>query len=63
MHCGDCKYLGWLGLDKWCRHPAINKPILQWGKQCAQWIEFDSKPLPGQQPSWLAPVKLTEQLA
>ena len=33
----------------------------EFAKQCAQWIEFDAKPLPGQQPSWPAPVNLTEK--
>ena len=63
---GPCKYLGWLGLVVWCRHPAHLEPIeparaaaiRQTAGKCASWVDFEQKVMPTMKQWWPDPVKL-----
>lgn len=57
--CGGCKYLGWRGLVKWCRHPAHVVRIKPAGK-CPDFIDLDAKVMPGNPAPWPEPVNLQE---
>jgi hypothetical protein len=58
--CGDCKYFGFRGLEKWCRHPDHLRAIRKWGKQCPDWVEWDAKHMPGHPAPWPYPVSLAK---
>jgi hypothetical protein len=57
-HCGECRYGGWKGLVKYCRHPGHVKPITQWEKKCPEFCDQDRKIMPGQEQPWAEPVRL-----
>jgi hypothetical protein len=57
-HCGTCKYMGWKGLKAWCRHPKHVTAIVTWGKRCPEWIDWETKIMPGHEAPWPDPVSL-----
>lgn len=60
-HCGNCKYVGWYGLQKWCRHPDHVEPIRRPDKSCQDWLDEETKHMPGETPPWPYPVSLIKE--
>ncbi|MDY0262002.1 hypothetical protein [Syntrophotalea acetylenica] len=58
MPCSDCKYIGWRGLERWCRHPDHVARLKNPAAQCADWVHEDVKHLPHEAPPWPYPVSL-----
>lgn len=63
MPCTDCKYIGWKGLERYCRHPAHVKPLKNTASQCNDWLSDETKHMPDEVPKWPYPVKLAEKNA
>jgi hypothetical protein len=63
MPCTDCKYIGWKGLERWCRHPAHVTRLKNPAAQCTDWLHEDTKHMPGEVPPWPYPVSLVEKNA
>jgi len=61
MACGECKFFGFLGLQRYCRHPEHSQPIRQWPGHCQGFVDIDKKFMPGQKQPWPEPVKLIRQ--
>jgi len=62
-HCGNCKYTGWKGLTRWCRHPYHVAPLENPSGHCNEWLDEDTKHMPGEVPAWEYPVRLAEKNA
>lgn len=68
MNHGGCKYFGWNGLKQICRnpkHPGTIYPrrvvaLMQCGGKCQDFVEWESKVLPGSQQVWPKPVPSEE---
>ncbi|WP_298437990.1 hypothetical protein [Geobacter sp.] len=58
MSCGECRYLGWLGLVIHCRHPEHPKPIRKWPGKCGDFVDWERKVMPGAPLPWPEPVDL-----
>jgi hypothetical protein len=43
-HCGTCRYFGFKGLEKRCRHPEHPGEITEWPCCCEDWLDSDFKP-------------------
>jgi hypothetical protein len=41
--CGTCKYLGWHGQLRYCRHPDHVAIIKSWPHNCDDWLHIDEK--------------------
>ena len=59
----DCKYIGWKGRDRWCRHPNHVAPITKPCAGCREYVHEDVKHMPGEVPPWPYPVSLVEKNA
>jgi hypothetical protein len=57
--CGECKYLGWLGLTRYCRHPDHVAPLTKWPGKCPDFVDLEMKCMPGHEPKWPLPVDLS----
>lgn len=55
---GECKYFGWLGLQRYCRHPKHQEPITEWPGGCRDHVDLDKKIMAGQEQPWPEPVEL-----
>lgn len=62
MGCGECKFFGFLGLQRHCRHPEHPLPIRQWPGQCGEFVDQNKKFMPGKPQPWPEPVKLKKQV-
>jgi hypothetical protein len=64
MICGKCKYPGWFGPCEWCRHPDHLEPIVPGrqlaieaaGGSCTNFLLWETRVMPGSEPSWPMPV-------
>lgn len=65
----SCKYHGFLGLVEWCRHPKHLDPIrpgrmfaiMANGSRCKNYLDWETKTMPGNEPPWPMPVRLSEE--
>lgn len=57
-HCGECKYMGFKRLEKYCRHPKHVKPIKKWPGKCDDFVDAEAKYMEHQPAPWPMPVRL-----
>lgn len=60
MSCGECKYFGFRGLTRHCRHPEHPLPIVKWPGECRDFIDIEKKIMPGKAQPWPEPVEFVD---
>lgn len=55
---GECKFFGWLGLKRYCRHPDHVAELKKWPGKCPDFVDLDKKIMPGHAQPWPEPVEL-----
>lgn len=46
-HCGTCRYFGFKGFERWCRHPDHPARLTTWPCHCPAWLDKEAKSLGG----------------
>jgi hypothetical protein len=54
--CGGCKYQGWKGLARWCRHPVHLGPMP--AGRCRDYLPWETMVVEGHEAPWPMPVQL-----
>ena len=56
MVCYSCKYFGFRGLKKWCRHPDYNKELPKERSKCGKWLDVDKMDISPEKRTFVDPL-------